>query len=120
VTGNDLHILKPTTIQTEWGVAGTPVIDRATGTLYIVRWGYENGINGPTFRLFGLDMSNLNNDKFSSVRIDGYNVNNTGFDRYRQVQRAGLALARKPNGAQAVVVAFGGGEGQGTPSGWVA
>ena len=58
-------------------------------------------------------------DKFGSVLIDGYNVNGKGFDRYRQMQRAGLALAKKPSGEQAVVVAFGGGEGQGSPSGWV-
>ena len=51
--------------------------------------------------------------------IDGYNVNGKGFDRFRQMQRAGLALARKSNGAKALIVAFGGGEGQGSPSGWV-
>jgi hypothetical protein len=42
-----------------------------------------------------------------------------GFDRYRQIQRAELALATKPGGAKALVIPFGGGEGQGTPSGWV-
>jgi len=119
VTGDDLHALKPITIHSEWGVAGTPVIDPATGTLYVVRWGYENGVSGPTFRLFGLDITNLNNDKFPSVVIDGYNVNGSGFNRYREIQRAGLALARKPGGAQAVVVAFAGGEGQGSAPGWV-
>jgi hypothetical protein len=107
------------TIHTEWGIAGAPVIDRDIGTLYVVRWGYENGISGPTFRLFGLDMTNLANDKFGSVLIDGYNINGTGFNRYRQMQRAGLALVTKPGGARAVVVAFGGGEGQGSPAGWV-
>src|SRR5208282_3783191 len=119
VTGADLHALKPMTIHSEWGIAGTPVIDRATGTLYVVRWGYENGVSEPTFRLFGLDISNLNNDKFPSVLIDGYNVGGTGFNRYLQVQRAGLALATKPDGSKAVVVAFAGGEGQGSASGWV-
>jgi hypothetical protein len=119
VTGFDLHTLKPVTIHTEWGVASTPVIDLASQTLYVVRWGYENGISGPTFRLFGLDMTNLSKDKFASVLIDGYNVGGTGFDRYRQVQRAGLALAVKSNGAKALVIGFGGGEGQGSASGWV-
>jgi hypothetical protein len=64
-------------------------------------------------------MSDLTQDKFGSVLIDSYNVNGKGFDRYRQMQRAGLALAKNPSGEQAVVVAFGGGEGQGSPSGWV-
>ncbi len=72
VTGADLHALKPMTIHSEWGIAGTPVIDRATGTLYVVRWGYENGVSGPTFRLFGLDISNLGNymvDKANMVGV---------------------------------------------------
>jgi hypothetical protein len=119
VTGNDLHALKPSTIHTEWGVASTPVIDLATGTLYVVRWGFENGINGPTFRLFGLNVSDLSNDKFNSVLMDGYHMGETSFNRSRQMQRAGLALVTKPTGAKAVVVAFGGGEGQGSPAGWV-
>jgi hypothetical protein len=119
VTGSDLSRVKPATIHHEWGVASTPVIDHATDTLYVVRWGYENGVNGPTFRLFGLDLSDLSHDKFRSVAIDGYNVNGTGFDRFRQMQRAGLALARKPGSDKALVIAFGGGEGQGSPSGWV-
>src|SRR5258708_5414835 len=119
ITGNDMHALKPFTIHNEWGITSTPVIDPATGTLYVVRWGYENGISGPTFRLFGLDMSNLSNDKFGSVLIDGFNVGGTGFNRYLQIQRAGLVLVTKPSGAKAVVIAFGGGEGQGSPSGWV-
>jgi len=119
ITGHDLEHLKPDTIHHEWGIASTPVIDRATGTLYVVRWGYENGTDGPTFRLFGLNMSNLTSDKFSSVRIDHYNVGGTGFNRYSQMQRAGLALATKPSSAKAVIVAFGGGEGRGAASGWV-
>ncbi|MGP6191992.1 MAG: hypothetical protein ACLPSH_18410 [Vulcanimicrobiaceae bacterium] len=119
VTGSDLHTLKPVTIHPEWGIASTPVIDLASKTLYVVRWGYENGTSGPTFRLFGLDMTNLTKDKIGSVLIDGYNVGGTGFNRYRQIQRAGLALATKPSGAKALVIAFAGGEGQGTPPGWV-
>ena len=87
VTGFDLHNLKPATIHTEWGILSTPVIDPAPGTLYVVRWGYENGTNGPTYRLFGLDMTNLSNDKFNSVMIDSFNVNGGGFNRVPQVQR---------------------------------
>lgn len=61
----------------------------------------------------------FSHDKFGSVLIDGYNIGGMGFDRYQQIQRAGLALATKPGGAKALVIAFGGGEGQGSPSGWV-
>src|SRR5262245_40406220 len=118
-TGQDLRNLRPHTIHDEWGIASTPVIDRATNTLYVVRWGYENGTDGPTFRLFGLDITDLSRDKFASVAIDHYNVGGTGFNRYFQMQRAGLALAVKPNGAKAVVVAFGEGEGNGRRSGSV-
>ena len=64
-------------------------------------------------------MSDPSQDKFGSVLTDGYNIGGMGLDRYRQIQRAGFALATKPGGAKALVIAFGGGEGQGTPSGWV-
>ena len=119
ITGFDLGVLKPVTIHSEFGIVSTPVIDATTATLYVVRWGYENGISGPTYRLFGLDMSDLTRDKFASVLIDGYDVGGTRFDRYRQIQRAGLVLATKASGAKALVIAFGGGEGRGTASGWV-
>jgi len=112
VTGSDLHALKPFTIHNEWGITSTPIIDVTTRTLYVVRWGYENGVSGPTFRLFGLDMSNLSMDKFASVLLDGYNVGGTGFNRYRQIQRAGLALAKQPSGAKALVITFGGARGK--------
>lgn len=118
VTGSDLHNLKPATIHAEWGIVSTPVIDLASGTLYVVRWGYENDINGPTYRLYGLDITDLTKQKFNSVLIDGFNVNGSQFNRFRQVQRAGLALAAKPGGPQALVIAFSGGEGGGSP-GWV-
>ncbi len=119
VVGGDLNALKPQTIHAEWGIAGTPVLDRKNTVLWVVRWGYEGGTIGPTFRLFALNAGNLAQDRYGSVLIDGYNVNGTGFNRWLQNQRAGLALVNKPGGEQAVVVAFGGGEGQGSPSGWV-
>ena len=118
ITGGDLHNLKPATIHTEWGILSTPVIDLRTGTLYVVRWGHENGISGPTYRLFGLDITDLTKQKFHSVLIESFNVNGGGFNRYYQVQRSALALAAKPGGAQALVIAFSGGEGGGAP-GWV-
>jgi hypothetical protein len=56
-------------------------------------------------------MPDLSHDRFGSVVIDDYKIGGKGFDRYRRIQRAGLALATK----KALVIAFGGGEGQGTP-----
>ncbi|MGD0097087.1 MAG: hypothetical protein ABSB60_11365 [Terracidiphilus sp.] len=119
VTGSDLHNLKPSSIHAEWGILSTPVIDLATGTLYVVRWGYEDGVTGPTFRLFGLDITDLSKDKFQSVLMDGFSAGSSSFDRFRQLQRAGLAIATKPDGSKAVIIAFGGGEGQGTAPGWI-
>jgi hypothetical protein len=52
------------------------------------------------------------------VRSDSFNVNGGGFNRYFQIQRSPLALAAKPGGSQALVIAFSGGEGGGAP-GWV-
>jgi hypothetical protein len=119
VNDGDLDKLGKTTIHKEWGILSTPVIDLKTGTLYVVRWGYDNGVDGPRFRLYGLDITNLSQDKIQSVRIDGFNVNGMEFDHTVQLQRAGLALAQKPDGHQAVVIGFGGGEGPGGKSGWV-
>jgi hypothetical protein len=119
VTGSDLHNLKPSSIHAEWGILSTPVIDLATGTLYVVRWGYEDGVTGPTFRLFGLNITDLSKDKFQSVLMDGFSAGSSSFDRFRQLQRAGLAIATKPDGSKAVIIAFGGGEGQGTAPGWI-
>jgi len=119
VTGYDVGTVKPATIHREWGIVSTPAIDRSTGTIYLVRWGYENGTSGPTFRLFGLDMTDLTKEKFSSKIIDSYNVGGRGFDRYRQIQRTALTLAVKPDGSKAVVIAFAGQENEGGAAGWV-
>jgi len=119
VTGYDIGTIKPATIHHEWGIVSTPAIDRSTGTIYLVRWGYENGTSGPTFRLFGLDIKDLTKEKFSSKIIDSYNVGGRGFDRYRQIQRAALTLAVKPDGSKAIVIAFTGQENVGGAAGWV-
>jgi hypothetical protein len=97
ITGFDLGVLKPVTIHSEFGVVSTPVIDPHTGTIYVVRWGYESGISGPTYRLFGLDMSDLSHDKFGSVLIDGYNIGewaSTGTARF-----SGPGLLSRPSRA---------------------
>jgi outer membrane protein assembly factor BamB len=119
VTGRDASTLKPATIHREFGVVATPVIDRAAGILYVVRWGYESDFAGPTYRLFGLDIADLAREKFQSKLIDSYNVGGRGFDRFRQIQRAALTLAVKPTGEKALVIGFAGGEGEGSVAGWV-
>ena len=119
VTGQDINTIKPATIHQEWGIASTSVIDRSSGTLYLVRWGYESDFSGPTFRLFGLDMTDLSKEKFTSKIIDSYNVNGRGFDRFRQLQRAALTLTVKADGSKGVVIAFAGQEGEGAAPGWV-
>ena len=119
VTGQDVGTLKPATIHKEFGIVSTPVIDRSTGTIYLVRWGYESDTSGPTFRLFGLDMTDLSQEKFASRVIDSYNAGGRGFDRYRQIQRAALTLTVKPDGSKGIVIAFAGGEGEGSVPGWV-
>ena len=97
ITGFDLGVLKPVTIHSEFGVVSTPVIDPDTGTIYVVRWGYESGISGPTCRLFGLDMSDLSHDKFGSVLIDGYNIRWNGL-RPVPPDSAGRACSRDQAG----------------------
>src|SRR5215475_5435693 len=119
ITGFAVGTLKPATIHREFGVVSTPAIDRSTGTLYVVRWGYEDGISGPTYRLFGLDMTDLTKEKFPSKLIDSYNVGGRGFDRYRQIQRARLSITTKPDGSKGIVIPFAGGEGEGSVAGWV-
>lgn len=76
------------------GITSTPVIDRASSTLYVVAYSLEN--NNPVFRLHGLDLASLT-DKMPSVLITATGKLVDGstyqFDPAVTRQRAGLLLA---------------------------
>lgn len=78
---------------TEVGVVSTPVIDPATGTIYVVAKSYENG--NSVFRLHALDVTN-GSEKFGGpvVITATYNLNgqtNT-FSPLAEINRPGLLL----------------------------
>jgi len=95
------------TIPTEVGITGTPVIDPATGTLYVVAETLEAGVY--KHRLHALDVT-TGNERTGSPKL----ITPTGFASKEQLQRPGLAFA---NGN--VYVAFGS-QGDYAPyNGWV-
>ncbi|HVJ06378.1 MAG TPA: hypothetical protein VM578_11955 [Candidatus Saccharimonadales bacterium] len=95
------------TIPTEIGITGTPVIDPATGTLYLVAETLEAGVY--KHRLHALDVT-TGNERTGSPKL----IAPTGFASKEELQRTGLALA---NGN--VYVAFGS-QGDHAPyNGWV-
>jgi hypothetical protein len=104
----------------EMGIVGTPVIDPATSTLYVVAATYENGTD--LHRLHALDIT-TGQEKFGGpVVIQGSVPGNgqysqgglTIFNSQQELQRAGLLLA---NGA--VYIAFAGID-EGSPwHGWL-
>ncbi len=70
-----------------WGILGTPAIDRATNTLYVIAW---NSDRIP--RLHSLDLFNEGTDRvFPAMEIRG-SVGNKTFDPTVQKQRAALLL----------------------------
>jgi hypothetical protein len=85
-----------------WGILSTPVIDRATNSLYAVNW-----TNDQQYRLYKLDLT-TGRIKNGPVLVQGtiknttFSPNKAGFIQRRK-QRAGLLLS---NGL--VFVAFGG------------
>lgn len=91
---------------TEWtevGVASTPVIDRSSGTLYVVAKTYENG--NTIFRLHALDVKSGQQKLGSPVVLSAtYTVNGITetFDPFAETNRPALLLA---NGH--VYIAFG-------------
>jgi hypothetical protein len=95
------------TITIEVGITGTPVIDPATGTLYVVAETLESGKF--VHRLHALDIT-TGNEKFGGPVV----IAASGFASKEQLQRPGLALA---NGN--IYVAFGS-QGDTEPyNGWV-
>ncbi len=72
------------------GIDGTPVIDSASNTMYVIVYTLEAG--GPTYRIHALDLSNLADKippRFVSASRNGFN-----FQAAWQRQRAGLLLSQ--------------------------
>lgn len=103
-----------TTAWTEVGVVSTPVIDPATGTIYVVAKDYLNGV--ATNRLYGLSVA-TGAMKFSPLPISASFTSagqtNT-FHNLPEVNRPALLLA---NGS--LYIAFGSNGNDGTDQGWV-
>jgi hypothetical protein len=106
--GMDLH-----NIYRKWGITATPVIDVATGTVYVTTFGRPNATSPNTERnnmLFILDANTLL-DKQPPVLIAG-NADNggaaisNGFTVPYQKMRAGLGLLTDAAGNTAVIVSF--------------
>jgi hypothetical protein len=96
-----------------WGITATPVIDVATGTLYVTTFGRPNAGSPNTERnnmLWILDADTLA-DKQPPVLIAGDADNggggiSNGFSRPYQKMRAGLGLLTDLSGNKAVVICF--------------
>jgi hypothetical protein len=112
-------------ITPEVGITGTPVIDRASGTLYAVAKTKESTVSGPSYvqRLHALDIATGSEKSFSPVTIvagapgTGDGSNGRGaipFDAFSENQRAGLQLA-----VGKVYVAFTGHDPSGSYHGWL-
>lgn len=95
VTSDDLRC---TDIKPEVGITGTPVIDTATGTLYLVARTWENG--HAVQRLHALDVA-TGQEKYGSpisisATVDGMgtdsNAGQVSFDPLMENQRTGLLL----------------------------
>ena len=87
----------------EVGIAGTPVIDRASGTLYVVAKTKEIGLLGPSYvqRLHALDIvtggEKLGGPVVIAATVSGAGDGSSGdllrFDPLLQIQRGALLLA---------------------------
>lgn len=100
-------------IQPDIGITGTPVIDRAGGTLYVVaksKSANASSLSGVTQRLHAIDLGS-GAEKRNGPTVIHASVAGTGdggavivFDPLIQNQRAGLVLAATPGRASASVV----------------
>lgn len=103
-----------TTAWTQVGVVSTPVIDTATGTLYVVAKDYLNGI--VSNRLWGLNVS-TGASKFAPVVVSATFPSGGQtyiFNNLTQVNRPALLLS---NGN--IYIAFGSNGNNGVEQGWV-
>jgi hypothetical protein len=97
------------TILPEVGITGTPVIDPATQTIYVVAETLENGGSSYVFRLHAMDLA-TGAEKPSSPVV----IATSGFQPKEQLQRAALLLA---NGLLYIAFAS---QGDHTPyQGWI-
>jgi hypothetical protein len=112
-------------IGTEVGIAGTPVIDRASSTLYVVARTKEDGPFGPVYvqRLHALDIATgsekLGGPTVITAGVPGTGDGNSGsglvvFDSLAQSQRAAIALA-----AGKLYITFGGHSESSSYHGWL-
>jgi iron transport multicopper oxidase len=99
------------------GVTGTPVVDQATGTAYMLSKSYASGSSGPAaWYEHALDLSNGHERTGFPVKITGtaQNVPGKAFNADQQLQRPALLLL------DGVVYAAFGGQCDFTPfSGWI-
>jgi hypothetical protein len=106
--GMDLH-----NMYRNWGITATPVIDRATNTIYVTTFGRPNANSDRLERnnmLWILDANTLA-DKKPPVLIAGNGDNGgggiaNGFTTPYQKMRAGLGLLTTADGNKAVIVSF--------------
>jgi hypothetical protein len=106
--GMDLH-----NIYRKWGITATPVIDIATGTIYVTTFGKPNAASPNTERnnmLWMLDANTLA-DKRQPVLIAGTADNGggaiaNGFTTPYQKLRSGLGLLTDAAGNKAIVISF--------------
>lgn len=104
-------------IQPEVGITSTPVIDPATGTLYLAAKSVDSTHTNFYLRLHAIDITSGAEQPQSPVLVSGTYPSNSGtvtFDPHNQAQRPGLALV---NGV--VYVAFGSHEDFPTFYGWL-
>ena len=105
-------------IAPEFGVTGAPVIDAASGLLYVVSMSVNSGHSAYYQRLHAINLTTGAEKTGSPATIAGTYPTAAGgtvtFDPHRQLQRTGLALV---NGV--VYVAFASQEDTGTWYGWM-